>query len=344
MRVERFGGLHPDAFIHPEDRATLQALRSVPGLDALIKAITGSTIEEQMHAERSQTCIRLGRAQYRSLYAMVERAANTLDVPMPDVYLDTGYQVNAWAFGFNRYTITLYSGLVDLFDEGEIQTVIGHEIGHIKCEHMLYKSTAYILTNVGNAVLGKFLGPFASLVTGAIELALLRWSRAAEYSCDRAGLLVVQDPEIAASALARLGGTSRRYREEFSLEHALLQAEEMAARKGSVGRVLDALRQIGTTHPDTVLRAKAIGDWASSAEYMRILGGDYPTRARHHADAGGTIEGVATCALCAAPLGDAPACARCGLNVAPREQRRCIGGHPNNRAWKFCKSCGKGLD
>lgn len=44
------------------------------------------------------------------------------------------------------------------------------------------------------------------IVSGAVEDALLRWLRAAELTCDRAALLVAQDPRVVISALMKLAG------------------------------------------------------------------------------------------------------------------------------------------
>ncbi len=276
----RFPGLHPDAYVHPSDRAALGALRAVPGLARLLKLLAGGVLEDHMHLLMAQTSIQLGPKQYPSIFRMVEHACDVLDVDMPEVYLDTSYQVNAWAFGFTRYTVTVYSGLVDLISEREMQAIIGHEVGHIHCEHMLYKSAADLLRLLGTNALTGVLGSASAFASTGLELALRKWSRAAELSCDRAALLVVQDPEVAASALARLAGATGRFREEFSLQAVLEQAETVQAAEASVGRVLDAVRQISLTHPDPVTRVREVIGWASSEAYGRLLAGHYPTRSQ----------------------------------------------------------------
>lgn len=309
----RFAGIHPDAFCHDEDKAALAALRTVPGLDVLLKAVGSSTLEEQMHAHHSQTTIQLGPTQYPSLHAMVERAATTLDIDTPDVFLSSAYTINATAFGFKRYTITLYSGLVDLLDDDELQFVIGHEVGHIKCEHMLYKSMSLLISQLGVVVLGRVLGGLGSLVTGPVELALARWSRAAELTCDRAGLLVLRKPEKAASALAALAGTSTRFRQEFNLAAVLQQAHEFDRSASVTAKVMDNLRQLSATHPDPVKRARQIIIWSESPQYRAILAGNYLTVDDAHRQELGRIVGLQHCADCHAVV---------------------------ESAWRFCRSCG----
>jgi Zn-dependent protease with chaperone function len=280
--LQTFPNIHPDAFVHDHDRAALEALRKVPGLSPFMKAITKGTLERQVHLAKHATNVKLGPAQYPSLYRMVTDAAEVLDVPVPDVYLDTGYTVNAWAFGFTRYTVTLFSGTIDLLTDDQLRAVIGHEIGHIACEHMLYKSAADLIRFLGEMALVRYLGPVASLAMAPIKMALLQWSRAAEFSCDRAALLVVQDPELVAHTLASLAGRSSRWAHEFQLDQVLAQAETIQEPESSIGGVLDAIRQLNQTHPDPVRRASEIMKWSETPAYHEILAGRYPRRDGRH--------------------------------------------------------------
>lgn len=344
MDPQLYPDIHPDAFVHERDRAALAAMRAVPGLDTLIKLLTRSTIEDEVHAWRTATTIQLGSCQYPSLYRMVTRACDTFGIEVPEVYLQNSPIVNAWAFGYNRYTITLHSALVDTLEDREVQAVAGHEVGHIACEHMLYKTTADIIIRLGTVALGPILGNFKDLLTVPVELALLTWSRAAEYSCDRAALLVTGDPEPVASAMARLAGGSGRFRDEFSLEQVLAQARGYKGEGRSFGKLKDAIRQMMSTHPDPVLRALAITEWAESPEYAAIRAGRYPTRTDASLRSKGTIEGIAYCPACHGPLGEAPACPACGLRMEARYQRACPRDHVNDVQWRFCRTCGAALE
>ena len=340
-----YADIHPDAFVHPEDRAALQALRDVPGLGALLKALSGGPIERHLHADLSHTAVQLGRAQYPSLYRMVEQACEALDVPVPDAYLIGGYQVNASAFGMERYTVRLYQGLVDLLDEREVAAVVGHEIGHIACEHMLYKSLAAVLAQLGGVALGRVLGPVAGLVTQGLELALYRWSRAAEYSCDRAALLVIGDPEVCASALAKLGGPSLRYRDEFNLDEALSQARQYAHHSSATDRLIYPLTQLGRPPPEPLLRAGAILEWAESPEYAAIKSGRYLRRSQVAEQmVRPQIEGMERCKCCAEFLHPKRnRCQQCGCHRAAALQQRCENGHVGDVRWTTCWVCDAAL-
>ncbi len=286
MSAKTFADLDPSAFVHPDDGAALNALRSVPGLDTLVKALMHGSIEDQWLLQQHQTAIKLGPGQYPSLYRMVEKATQVLDTPMPEVFLDTSYSVNAFAFGFKRYTVTLQSGIVDLLDDEQILTVVAHEIGHIACDHMTYKTVSELLRFVGDQIISQYLGSIGSVASVSMRLALLRWSRAAELSCDRAALLVIQDPEQVATTLCSLAGRSRRFASEFSLAAVLEQANAIEESAGLVGGMLEKARQLQLTHPDPVTRAQAILDWSRSEAYRDILEGRYPKRSEQTASEG----------------------------------------------------------
>ena len=52
----------------------------------------------------------------------------------------------AFAIGMEKHTIVITSGLVELLEDDELRFVIGHELGHIKSGHMLYRTMAVFLS------------------------------------------------------------------------------------------------------------------------------------------------------------------------------------------------------
>jgi len=62
-----------------------------------------------------------------------------------------------------------------------------------------------------------------AVLPGTVEDALLRWLRAAELTCDRAALLVAQDPAVVIGALMKLAGGSPAFAHELSVDAFLQQ-------------------------------------------------------------------------------------------------------------------------
>ncbi|CAN0433322.1 unnamed protein product, partial [Laminaria digitata] len=118
----------------------------------------------------------------------------------------------------------------------EVQAVIAHELGHLKCEHGIWVTLATVLAN--GLYQGGFLGAFVADRLG-VRRRLMRWSRAAEFTCDRAAMLVSQDVNVVVSALLKLAGGSVSQASELSVPEFLKQASAYdLASKTRIGRLL----------------------------------------------------------------------------------------------------------
>jgi hypothetical protein len=110
-----------------------------------------------------------------------------------------------------------------------------------------------------------------------VTVGLLEWSRKAELSADRAGLLASQDPTAALRTHMKLasGGTL----EELDVTSFLSQGAEY----DEGGDVRESLIKLSLlqqqSHPFAVVRATELRRWIDTGAYTTILGGDYPRRA-----------------------------------------------------------------
>jgi Zn-dependent protease with chaperone function len=79
-------------------------------------------------------------------------------------------------------------------DPDELLFILGHELAHIKCGHCKYlvltNATVDTIVNQGIAALA--------------DVAFKFWSRKAEFTCDRGGVLACRNPQAAMKALAKL--------------------------------------------------------------------------------------------------------------------------------------------
>src|SRR5262249_17984469 len=142
----------------------------------------------------------------------------------PELYLWQNPIPNAFAIGMERHTIVLSSGLVDLLNDDELRAVIGHELGHIKSGHMLYRTIAIFLSLVG-LVAARNL-PFVNLLSQALLYAFYDWFRKSELTADRAGLLVAQDADVSIRGLLKLAGGTHRTNGQLNVEEFLKQADD----------------------------------------------------------------------------------------------------------------------
>ena len=163
--------------------------------------------------------------------------------------------------------MVLNSGAVDLLSEEQLKYVIGHEMGHIKSNHILYHTMAQFFP-----ILASMVPVVGELVGTSLELVLMYWSRMSEFTADRAGLLACQDKEAALSAIVKMAGLPLKYFESLNEEAFLKQAEEFERmHKDFLSGTMQNLSILTSTHPWTVYRAAELVKWIKSGEYDRIL-------------------------------------------------------------------------
>jgi Zn-dependent protease with chaperone function len=273
---KRFPGIDASAFQHAADREALKKLERLPGMQTLIRKVSGSYFEKTVRMLNTAERVKVGPTQCPKIYHMFRESCDILDIPdIPEIYLSTVYTPNAFSFGIQKYTVILLTGLVDLLTEDELLFVIAHELSHIKCNHMMYKTLLYIFNYVGVEIFGA-LFKVAALAFLPLEMALRSWERKAEFTCDRGGLLAVQNRDIAETALVKLAGTSRSLLPEININEILKQADELRDMDDEVFvRAMKMYHTAFRTHPFPIIRIKELHNWSESHQYERILNGQY---------------------------------------------------------------------
>ncbi len=276
--VREFPDLSHHAFQHPADSKALAVLKKVPLLPQISRKVSEVFSEGFMRMHFVSSAVRVGPNQYPSLYKQYLRMAEVLDVrKLPDLYIKTDDTINAYAMGQENYFIVVNTGIMELLTEDELLAIIGHELGHIKCDHMMYNTMANFLMAFGTGVLDSLFFGLGKMATIGFQLALLEWSRKAEFSCDRAALLVTQDKDSVRNALGKLAGYTNVTPDKLDIEELRKQADEyqeMGA-KSMFTKMVQIYLMLGNTHPYPVVRVDEISKWADSDEYARILDGDY---------------------------------------------------------------------
>jgi Zn-dependent protease with chaperone function len=259
---------------HPADRAALNTLRALPGFDEIVRKVAGFFGERGLRHLFLANAVRCGPTQHPKLYAMLHEICGTLDVTsVPDLYVTQTPFVNAGAIGFERPFIVMNTGTIAALNEDEQRFVLAHEVGHIASGHMTYRTIAVIVSSIGFSAL-----PFlAGLALMPFQLALMEWSRKAELSCDRAGLLAIQDTEAAMRSFFRLAGGSVKPG-EGDLDAFLQQAAEYESEGSAWDSLLKAINTAMREHPFNTVRAAELQRWVATGAYARILGGEYSRR------------------------------------------------------------------
>jgi Zn-dependent protease with chaperone function len=262
----------PRSWEHPADRAALTALRRIPVFDDVLRKLFGMFGEKPLRLAFQANAVRVSANQFGRVNGLYEEVMRTLDAPQRyDLLISQTPIVNAGAYGMSRPFIILNSGAVDLLDDDELRFILAHELGHIMSDHVLYRTMTVLLLQL--ATMGF---PIVGMAARVVLIALLEWSRKAELSSDRAGLIAVQDPEIALRAMLKMAGGGANH--ETNLQEFIQQSEEYREKGDLADQVYKILNLLGMTHPFWVLRVSEIRAWIESGEYDRILRGEYARR------------------------------------------------------------------
>jgi Zn-dependent protease with chaperone function len=272
--TRRLSQISPKAYEHPADRAATAALRSIPGLDGVVRKLIEFRYERAFRQGLMAASVQIGPKQLPEVWARYENVLSTLDMPgLYDLYLTQAPIANAAAVGSQHPMIVINSQSLTLFDDAELETVLAHEAGHILSEHVMYQTALMILLQL--VPVGR-VPALAGLPLIAIRSALLEWFRAAELSADRAATLVNRDPLITARTLMVLAAGVPSSR--LDLDSFLRQGQDYQEWSSAWDRVSRLLNELNLTHSYPVRRVAELMEWVRSGEYDRIIGGDFPTR------------------------------------------------------------------
>src|SRR4051794_10921200 len=142
---KKFATLHKNEYIHDLDKKALAALRAIPGVDSALKKFLAWTGESAIRVSFMASAVKVTPKQCPDLYAKLEVACKTLDVEMPDMFVQQNPLVNAFTGGVEKPIIVLHSALVERLNDEETLAVIAHEVGHIHAEHVLYLTAARLI-------------------------------------------------------------------------------------------------------------------------------------------------------------------------------------------------------
>ena len=158
-------------------------------------------------------------------------------------------------------------------NEDEIMFVLGHELGHIKCGHVLYKTMArnfkLVLDIAANATFG-----LSGLISTGLQMAMFDWERKSELSCDRAGMLAAQDQSVANKAFMKMAAASPKYYGQMDETEFLRQirAYEDSTEESFINQAYTAFITAKMTHPFMIMRAKHLDKWIKDGSYNKITG------------------------------------------------------------------------
>jgi heat shock protein HtpX len=201
-----------------------------------------------------------------ALHALIERLAQIADLPKPKVAIMEVMTPNAFATGRSpkNAVIAVTRGILQLLEPQELESVLGHEMTHIKNHDMMVLTYASLFASVASFIvqIGMWTGfglggdddrdsagPavvifLVSAAVWAISFVLLRsLSRYREYAADRGSVLLTGSPATMRSALLKVSGTIQR------IPNTDLRSTQAMNAFFIVPNVKQTVTEIFSTHP-----------------------------------------------------------------------------------------------
>lgn len=173
---------------------------------------------------------------YAQRLAKVMSGINTVDGLPLNFKVYKTKEVNAFACGDG--SIRVYSGLMDVMDDGELMAIIGHEIGHV-----VHKDTKNAMKNAYLAAAARgvisaagSVGAIASNTLGDIGEAFVssQFSQKQEFAADDYGFTF----------------STQHGQNAYSMSNALNKLVDLAG-----GSQASAVQKMFSSHPDSAVRA-----------------------------------------------------------------------------------------
>ena len=184
-----------------------------------------------LHAYHAQP---VSEARAPEIHAMVRRACQRAQLPIPKIYVIPAETPNAFATGRNpeNAAVAVTEGIVRLLDPSELEGVIAHELAHIRNRDILVSTISATLAGAIMMIAswaqwaaifgfgrsdddedgGGALGLLAAAIVAPLAATLIQMgvSRSREYLADETAARIVGTPHGLASALRKLQTANER--------------------------------------------------------------------------------------------------------------------------------------
>ena len=254
--------------VHPEDRAIVEKLDSLPGFKNFMMNTICALREKYIAIEYGGNGIHANETCLSDLDNQLKDVCHTLGVEKStDLSLMWCYGIKADTMGAKHPHITSMSGTIDLLSEEELSFMIGHELGHQICGHKPYHiflETLYMPTI--NMV------PGGKIWISTVRSTLLDWYRLSDYTADRMGLLACQNLNIALQCMIKMAGIPKKYYNNIDVKSFIKQAHEFDSMFSGISNQLVNYVSVNTAcSPWLIARAAKLLEWYDSGKYHYIL-------------------------------------------------------------------------
>lgn len=293
-------------FIHPDDKAMMNSLQSIPALPAIMNKVFELGLDDILWSENITTNLRLSENQMPEVYRLLPPICKQLGIPEPELYLSSSVIPNSWTSGKARTYIVVTFGLVRRLTEDELIAVLAHECGHIICNHVIYNTLAEGIFNFGEFITENIVGGnlINSVALKGLRQKLAAWQRASELSADRVACMISSADSLI-HGLAKIERIPYMARKNMNYDAWAQQGADYESLKDGKawGKIVRWLANSDMDHPYSTVRAYEAKKWENRSKLQTL-----PQGPQH------------------LMLSSSDSCPSCGAHV--------------ETGWRFCKKCG----
>lgn len=219
---------------------------------------TAKAISKYGTANLLMNQIRVSEKNFPYIKKTINEFATKINIKTPITYIMQSDQINAFTYGTqNDAWVVITTRLIDTFNEQELKFVIGHELGHISAGHCLINTMATLLFEGGlltSNIVSRYFLPLKAFLK-IFSLALMKWQKASEYTCDRFGFLCCSQENVAYKSLIKLN-LGLVHDVDIDIEDYLSQYDDI--KQDWLFRTNEKIDQINNTHPTVFKRILAL--------------------------------------------------------------------------------------
>ncbi|MBI4863107.1 MAG: M48 family metalloprotease [Candidatus Riflebacteria bacterium] len=258
----------PEAYEYPSDRTGLKLLHKAGPLRELSRLLILQVTEPMLHGQLLGTAVKVTENQFPRIRRIASVCERILNLPPVNIFVGQTppRMVDAQAVTYgteDSACIFLPALLVDAVSDNELRFILGREMGHIKCRHVLYLTAAQLI-GLGFSI---FEGVTGQIITAVLGQILSPWQRRTEITADRAGLVCCQNIATAVRTMVKVAMGAPKLFNQVNLEEYLKQADTL--------RENFAWSEPREAHPYLIHRVHLLMEFHHSSQYRQIFQGAY---------------------------------------------------------------------
>jgi len=243
-----------DDYEYLPDRQALNKFKKMKELQFITREYIREFAEPFINGQLNGTGVKVSRRQLPKFHQLIEKVAAILHIFPPQVFICNDPYLNASTFGTGEQNVIVIShSLFEQLNDCQLSFILGHEMGHIKSQHVLYANMYRYLQNRQRRF------------SASLQKAILDWERKSEITADRAGLIACQDINEACRCLLVFACGSKRLADEIDIEE-YLENQLLSLDFNPVGQIAETLY----SHHYIPVRMRQLLDFYYSEQFRNL--------------------------------------------------------------------------